>query len=118
MKEIIKRILEADNSVLFGYLFGSYAKGEATPRSDVDIAVYLDNTSLDARLSLHHTLQKALKKEVDLVVLNTTRNIYLLESVIYHGVLLKDHEIRTEYEVETQHKIIDFKVFRQIIDAA
>ena len=118
MKETIQQILKTDNNVYFGYLFGSYAKGDATVRSDIDIAVYLDDISLDARLSLHHALQKGLHKEIDLVILNTTRNVYLLEAIIYHGILLKDHEMRPEYEVQKQHEIIDFKVFRKIIDAA
>ena len=118
MKATIQDILNANSNVRFGYLFGSYATGEATPNSDVDIAVYLENTSLDAQLSLHHALQKVLQKEVDLIILNTTHNIYLLESIIYHGILLKDHEMRPEYEVRKQHEIIDFKVFRKIIDAA
>ncbi len=114
MKAIIQDILNSDSNVRFGYLFGSYAKEEETPNSDVDIAVYLEDTSLDAQLSLHHALQK----EVDLIILNTTHNIYLLESIIYRGILLKDHEMRPEYEVRKQHEIIDFKVFRKIIDAA
>jgi len=118
MKATITKILDNDSNVLFGYLFGSYAKGDATQKSDVDIAVYLQDVSLDARLGLHHTLQKALHKEVDLIVLNETRNIYLLEEIIYHGILLKDHSMREEYEVRKQHEIIDFKVFRKIIDAA
>ncbi len=117
MKEAIRSVLEADSNVLFAYLFGSYADGNASDKSDVDLAVYLSDTSLDARLSLHHTLQKRLGKEIDLVVLNTVRNLYLLESILDKGMLLKDHEMRPEYEVCKQHDIIDFKVFRNIIDA-
>ena len=37
----LRRSLEADPDVVFAYLFGSQARGEAGPRSDVDIAVLL-----------------------------------------------------------------------------
>ncbi len=34
-----------DGPVVFAYLFGSHATGEARPGSDIDIAVYLDETA-------------------------------------------------------------------------
>jgi predicted nucleotidyltransferase len=118
MEAIIRRILEREGNVVFGYLFGSVAKGDVTNMSDVDIAVYLIDTGLDARLELHHTLQKALHKEIDLVILNDIKNVYLIESIIFDGIVVKDHPNRLEYEVRKQHEIIDFKMFRKRIDAA
>ena len=118
MKSKLSNILAPNDTVLFAYLFGSYAEGTQREESDVDIAVYLSDTSLDARLSLHHMLEKELDKEVDLVVLNDVKNIYLLEAILRKGILLKEHETRAFFEVEKNHEIIDFKQFRRYIDAA
>ena len=114
----LSALLAEEGNVVFGYLFGSYARGDATPGSDVDLALFLRDTSLDARLALHHRLQKALKKEIDMVVLNEARNLYLLEHILREGILLKDAPLRAEYEVDTHHRILDFKAFKRYIDAA
>ena len=50
----------------FAYLFGSYAKGEAKERSDVDLLISGSITGLDF-FSLGGELERALKKRVDVV---------------------------------------------------
>jgi len=118
MKTTLSDILDQHHTVQFAYLFGSYADGTENESSDVDIAAYMDDTSLDAKLSLHHDLQKALQKDIDLVVLNDVKNIYLLEAILNQGIVIKEHEKREYFEVRKNHEIIDFKYFRQYIDAA
>ena len=118
MKNILRDILSSDNNVKFAYLFGSYADGSYAEKSDIDIAVYLNDCSFDTRLTLHHELEKSLQKDVDLVCLNEVKNIYLLESILDQGIALKDHEDRAYFEVIKQHEIIDFKNFKRYIDAA
>ena len=55
--------------VLRAYLFGSYARGEADERSDVDLLVELDYNRLDAFdfLVWPQSLRRRLKKKVDIV---------------------------------------------------
>lgn len=118
MKIDISKILNNHETVLFAYLFGSYADGTQTEKSDVDVAVYMNDTSLDSRLYIHHALEKSLGKEVDLVILNDVKNIYLLEVILTKSVVLKEHEMKDIFEVEKNHQIIDFKNFRRYIDAA
>ena len=118
MKNTIKSLLSSQDKVLYAYLFGSYAKGDYTDKSDVDVAVYLRDTSLDSRLEVSHILEVALKKKVDLVVLNDVKNMYLLEDILKDGIVVKDAEERAFFEVEKNHAIIDFKNFRRYIDAA
>ncbi len=118
MKEKIYSILSADSNVMFAYLFGSYSNGSANNASDIDIAVYLKDTAMDKRLTLHHSLQKTLHKDVDLVILNEAKNIYLLEAILDQGILLKDHPLRIDFELRKEHEIKDFKAFRKYIDAA
>ena len=118
MKNSIEALLAGQENVLFAYLFGSYARGDYAKNSDVDIAVYLSDTTLDERLRIQHILEVDLNKNVDLLLLNEIKNIYLLENVLKEGILLKDHEDRALFEVEKNLSIIDFKNFKRYIDAA
>lgn len=52
--------------VEYCYLFGSYAKGKATPLSDVDLFVYTSVTGLKF-FGLIEELRETLKKKVDLL---------------------------------------------------
>ncbi|MDE6731787.1 MAG: nucleotidyltransferase domain-containing protein [Oscillospiraceae bacterium] len=55
------------------YLFGSYARGEATEESDVDLLVGAENVHGFAFGGLYNDLQEALGKELDLI---TLRGLY------------------------------------------
>lgn len=61
-----------DKPVLKAYLFGSYARGEADRKSDVDILVELDYSQRIgmAFFAWHMELEKLLKKKVDVVSSN------------------------------------------------
>ncbi len=56
--------------VLKAWLFGSFARGEDTPDSDVDILVEFDHSSpigLFAYARMHRELEEHLRRKVDLV---------------------------------------------------
>jgi hypothetical protein len=58
------------------YIFGSYARGEATENSDVDIIVDLTGAEMNfpfAIGALYNDFEDSLKKEIDLV---TERSLY------------------------------------------
>ena len=59
--------------VLKAWLFGSYARGEETPRSDVDLLVQLDYTKLDGFgfFGMWGDLERLLGRSVDLVTENS-----------------------------------------------
>ena len=118
MKNTLAALLADRDNVQFAYLFGSYADGTSRDTSDVDLAVYLVDDSLDAQLDLHHFLEKHLHISVDLVCLNTVKNVYLLESILANGIVVKNHKDRDYYEVQKQHEIIDYKHFKRYFDAA
>jgi predicted nucleotidyltransferase len=112
-----KHMYSMDN-IVFAYLFGSYVKGTQSESSDVDIALYLKDSSLDSKLQTSYELSKLLKKDVDLVVVNEVKNIYLLEDIIYNSIVLKDSESRFDFELSRQHDILDFKEFKRMMDVA
>jgi predicted nucleotidyltransferase len=49
-------------------LFGSYARGDAGPQSDVDFLVELSEKSFDRYMDLKEFLQELLGRKVDLVL--------------------------------------------------
>ena len=118
MKTILKKALQDNDNILFAYLFGSQTNGTATDESDIDIAIFFQENSLDAKLSIIHELQKLLHKEIDLVSLNEVKNIFLLDDILTHGIVIKDHDDRLYFEVRKEHEILDFKEYMRYIDAA
>ena len=84
--KIVDKINSIEN-VAFAYLFGSYAKNEQTEESDIDIAVYLNSLSLDEELQVTYEISKLTHKNVDIVVLNRVRNIFLLENILKDGII-------------------------------
>ena len=101
------------------YLFGSTASGQAGPLSDIDLAVLLTGgdfgASADIRLDLYADCCRALKRnDIDIVVLNKAKNLFLLDDVVHNGVLLfySDTALREEFEVMVRHDFIEFREHR------
>lgn len=62
------------------YVFGSYAKGTNTPKSDIDFIIEFKNKKLDIEdlvvvSSIKEDLEHSLSKEVDLIV-SPSRDFY------------------------------------------
>lgn len=65
------------------YLFGSYARGEATNESDVDI--YCEKGSIKTlfeQIALEKKLEKALEKKVDLIFITSTMTEYFKQKIM------------------------------------
>jgi hypothetical protein len=72
--------------VRFCYLFGSYAKGTATERSDVDLLVSADISGIRF-YGLAERLRETLKKNVDLINIEQLKdNTELLNEVMRDGI--------------------------------
>jgi len=73
IKEIKKKITQVlrKNKIKKAGIFGSYARGEETEKSDIDILVEIDGSwSLIDLANLKINLEKLLSREVDLVEYN------------------------------------------------
>jgi predicted nucleotidyltransferase len=108
----------ADEPVVVAYLFGSQARGDAGPLSDVDVAVLLEEGLSSAeilalRLRLMEAIGRALRLErVDVVALNDAS--YLLQHrVIRDGRILfsRDELARVRYEFRVLRDYLDFRYF-------
>ena len=54
-------------------VFGSFARGDAGPESDVDILVELTDPTFDHYMDLKFRLEDVLKRPVDLVMADTVK---------------------------------------------
>jgi predicted nucleotidyltransferase len=103
--EALVAYLTAQPDVLAAYLFGSYARGETRPDSDVDLAVLLSTTDemerFERRLELIGAVGEVLgRRSADVVVLNDAPPL-LTHQVLTHGRLIaeRDRMARVEFEV-------------------
>lgn len=82
---ICSKVLE-QYDVNFCYLFGSYAKGKATPMSDVDLLISADVKGLKF-YGLVEEIREALRKKVDILDINQLKeNIELTEEILKDGI--------------------------------
>jgi hypothetical protein len=104
----------AVSGVLFAYLFGSHSTGRAGPLSDVDIAVYLDDSvdALDTRLTLIDVVSRHLGSDrVDVVVLNSAPIALAGRVVESRRVILdRDPFARHRYESSIIRQFGDFRL--------
>ena len=92
--KVLKTVLIKDGFIIDG-IFGSYARGDYSDKSDVDILYHLDKTFLDKysgfigfkRLDeIKKVISKSVNKEIDLAPLNnlsSTAKKYILKDVLY-----------------------------------
>ena len=106
------RYLEKRKDVIFAYLFGGLAKGDAKPLSDVDIAVYLDEgvDHIQAKLDILEDLIDILNTDqIDLIVLNQS-SLPLSMNVIKNNRLLVDKQpfVRHAHYSLVMRKYLDY----------
>lgn len=79
------------------YLFGSYARGQATEKSDVDLIVDTTGTSakgLFALGAIYCDFENALQKDIDLITVDSLRQPARLSSDIdFRNAVEKEHVI-------------------------
>ncbi|MDP2753782.1 MAG: nucleotidyltransferase domain-containing protein [Nitrospirota bacterium] len=103
-----KRVVEFLNKqehVKLAYIFGSVAEGKEGKLSDVDLAVFLDESlskkeRFNLQLKLISELTSILKTDrIDLIVMNNAP-LLLKYNIIKHGKILKD-DTETKVRVES-----------------
>ena len=102
----------APPEIIAVYLYGSRARGTATARSDVDLAVLYStppSPSLEALpFDIEAGLERGLGVPVEIVVLNEAP-VDLVHRVLRHGVLIldRDRSRRIRFEVKTRNEYFD-----------
>ncbi len=88
LEDIVRKCSKAFDryEVNFCYLFGSYAKGKATPASDVDLLVSANVKGLKF-YGLVEEIRAALHKKVDVLDMNQLKgNVELTEEILKDGI--------------------------------
>lgn len=88
IKEKVSQVLSEKyaKDVAFCFLFGSYAKGYATEKSDVDLVISTELKGLDF-VGISEDLRAVLHKKIDLIRLNNiANNVDLLNEILHDGV--------------------------------
>ena len=85
IKEVCAQVFR-QYDVEFCYLFGSYSRGEANEKSDVDFLISTSTTGLKF-FGLVEELRESLKKKVDLLdLVQLTNNEKLIHEVLKDGI--------------------------------
>ena len=98
--------------VVAAYLFGSYARDEAGPNSDLDIAVLFhqapERTLMNPSVTLQGNLERQFRVPVDLIVMNSAP-VDLIHRVLRDSVLLsgRDAPERISFEVKARNDYFD-----------
>lgn len=115
MKKIILEILQNEIlSLQCVYLFGSYAEGNSTKESDIDVA-FLASETVDnvTRFSIAQDLALQLGKSVDLVDLSRSSEVFNMQ-VVSKGECLFNSGA-TDFEDSVFYKYIDLNEQRSAI---
>ena len=121
----VSEVLEPRSEVLDAYLFGSQARGDAQPHSDVDVAVYVDEKrALHSGFGYPAELASAIiaalgRNDVDVVVLNRAPPL-LYYRVLRDGqrILSRDLRATTAREGYALSRYCDYVPQLAKIDAA
>jgi predicted nucleotidyltransferase len=106
-------------SLVYAYLFGSFARGEPTASSDIDVAVLFpvesrapETALLGPATSVRGDLERLLQRPVDLVDLRRAP-LDLVHRVLRDGQLLieRDARERVRFEVEKRNEYFDLLPF-------
>jgi predicted nucleotidyltransferase len=117
--EAIRQVLARDGRIAFALLFGSAARRETTPLSDVDIAIGLSPGAPFGhhdRGDLASRLEEVTGRPIDLVVLNGAAP-GLAYRAFRDGrmVLERDHAARVEAQARAILEYLDFKPVEEML---
>ncbi len=111
-KSLDRAFTGVDRNIVCAYLYGSRARGDARPASDVDVAVLFEGpqpATLDGlRFDLASMLEDAVGVPVDLLVLNAAP-VDLVHRVLRDGILVceRDRAARVRFEVRARNDYFD-----------
>lgn len=117
LRERVRAFFDAEPAAVAVYLFGSAARGDAGPSSDVDVAVLFDAppvaTLMGSALSMAGRLEQLLGTRIDLIVLNKA-SADLVHRVLRDGDLLVDRNPgrRIRFEVAKRNEYFDLQPVR------
>ena len=83
-----KELLHKKYNIQKIILFGSYAQGTNTERSDIDIAVEMPQANYTALYQIKEDLENKLHTNVDIVRIRKNMNRFLLSHIQHEGIVV------------------------------
>jgi len=114
--EEISSLLKKRKSIIFGYIFGSFAEDKKF--SDIDIGIFISGEksvdSLDFEIELEEKIQSFTNLPVDVRIINHAPLSFVYH-VIKEGILVKDENpsFRADFEGMIFKKYLDFAFYRK-----
>lgn len=123
LREQLPSVL-APHPVVAAYVYGSVARGQVLPTSDVDLAVITDPlqlspyASLELELSIQADIEEADRRatatedglpDIDVRIINNAP-LTVRGRILQEGILVYDgnHRARVDFEVTTRRRYFDF----------
>jgi predicted nucleotidyltransferase len=112
----LRRVLEGCAEVRLVYLFGSAARGDSRPASDLDVGVVFSAIPAPAQLDqLATDLEAAAGRRVDLVVLNDAAPLLTHEAIRARRLIVcRDDEERVSFETRATTRYLDTAHLRRV----
>jgi predicted nucleotidyltransferase len=114
IEKAIQRWITDQPEIHFAILFGSFAKKNTHPNSDIDLAIELDQPiTSDIKLSLLQSLGEITNKTIDLIDLKKVGEP-LLNEIIQSGKVLKGNNNKfIELSIKNINMMEDFTPYIQ-----
>ncbi len=117
--EKLKDYFKKRKEVVFAFLFGSTIRNQIHKNSDIDIGIYFypagdkieieEDVRYECEEEIWEDIEKLLKKEVDLVVLNRAPSTICLSAIRGIPVLIKNWEIYLKFMEIVVSEGIDYQ---------
>lgn len=109
----------AKQPIKLAYLYGSYARGQETPKSDIDIAVVMTEKTKTADYEIAAALQKIIGKslpEIEVREIKSTTEPVFLRSVLKDKITLlaRSEKERVDFETKGMKKFYDTQHLRNL----
>jgi predicted nucleotidyltransferase len=118
--------MQGETSIVSGYLFGSFLKGNAGKTSDIDLAFLLDEKAYKSEaiiaMSPAHLIAAKVgtqfDRETDVTILNSA-SLEIAYEVVTTGkcIFEIDPDLRMEYEIKIKGMYFDFRPFLEELRA-
>lgn len=120
--KLLKDYFEKRDDILMAFVFGSFAKGKETAKSDFDVAVYFkpENGRVEVEKGVFYKdehvvwndIERIIKRNTDMAVLNRVP-AGLAYSAVQNGkpIIIKDRFIYIDFILRTGSRAFDFRDF-------
>ncbi len=117
LEEELKSVFSKYSSIVSVYLFGSTAEGFAKSKSDIDIAVRVDESTssvsyFDIKIQLMDELEDCFARKVEIVILNSA-SLKMIHQVMIRGRLIftRDRKNELDYCIRKRKEYFDFQYY-------